>query len=95
MADGSNIECGAIADISVVADLYKQLNSALEQDGPVTLNAGEIERIDTAALQMFACFVQEVKKRHRDVSWKEPTEALLRSASYLGMQQVLLLEEQY
>lgn len=93
MSNEINIECGEIVDISAVSDLYQQLNGALEKDGPVTLNAGAIERIDTAALQMFACFVQEVKKRHRDVSWKAPTEALLRSAHFLGMKQVLLLDE--
>ena len=88
-----NIECGEVVDISKVSEMYQRLNEALEQEGPVSLHAGAIERIDTAALQMFVSFFQEVKKRHRDVSWKAPTEVLLRSAKFLGMSQILLLEE--
>ena len=93
MAAGSNIECGEIVDISSVSELYQKLNEVLEDDGAVTLNAGAIERIDTAALQMFACFMQEIIKRNRDVSWKAPSEALRRSADFLGMTQVLKLNE--
>jgi len=93
MANRSTIECGEIVDISAVAELYQQLNNALDSDGAVTLNAGAIERVDTAALQMFACFVQEIIKRHRDVSWNAPSEALRRSADFLGMTQVLKLNE--
>jgi len=94
MSSELNVECGEVVDISVVSDLYQQLNDVLQQDGPVTLNAGSIERIDTAALQMFVCFIQEVKNRDRMVYWHAPTEALLRSANYLGLKQVLLLNEQ-
>jgi ABC-type transporter Mla MlaB component len=86
-----SIDCGEVVDISTVNELYQQLNGVLEQDGPVNLNAGAIERIDTAALQMFVCFIQEVKRRHREVHWQTPSEALLRSANYLGLKQVLQL----
>ena len=86
-----NIECGEVVDISAVTDLYQHLSAALEQEGSIGLNAAAIERIDAAALQMFACFIQEVKKRNRDIYWKTPTEALLRSANLLGMKPVLCL----
>lgn len=89
----TTIECGDVVDISRVSDLYQQLNEALEGDDGISFNAGAIERIDAAALQMFACFIQEIKKRSRHVHWTNPTEALLRSASLLGMKQALLLEE--
>ena len=92
--DEIKIECGEIVDISAVSDLHQRLNAALEQDGPIGLNAEAIERIDTAALQMFVCFVQEVKKRNRDIYWKAPTEALLRSANLLGLKSTLMLESQ-
>lgn len=89
-----NIECGEVVDISAVADLYQRLDAALEQEGSIGLNAGAIERVDAAALQLFACFIQEVKKRNRDVYWMAPTEALLRSARLLGMKPVLLLADE-
>ena len=93
MADEINIECGDVVDISRVSELYQQLSSALEQDGPVTLHAETVERIDTAGLQMFVCFIQEVKKRDRVVHWQAPSEALLRSANYLGLKKILHLNE--
>ena len=91
MSGEAKIECGEVVDISTASDLYQQLNNVLQQEGPVTLNAESIERIDTAALQMFVCFVQEVQRRNRQVHWQSPTEALLRSANHLGLKQVLHL----
>lgn len=93
MSGEVNIRCGEVLDISAVADLYQQLNHALEQEGVVNLQADSIERIDTAGLQVFVSFIQEMKRRDRVLHWQDPSEALMRSANYLGLKKILLLDE--
>ncbi|MFO7602360.1 MAG: STAS domain-containing protein [Gammaproteobacteria bacterium] len=87
-----SFECGVVVDIARVGEVYQQLSLLLAQDDAISLNAAAIERIDAAALQMFASFIQEVSKRQRSIHWHEPSEALRRAAGLVGMKKALLLD---
>lgn len=83
------VRCGESLDISCVRALHQELSDALGKPLPVMIDAGRVERVDTAALQLFAAFCQQAKSRKLPVQWSSPSEALCRSARLLGLDESL------
>jgi anti-anti-sigma regulatory factor len=90
--DAHTISCSESMDISVVAEIQLQLINALESGKTVILDAHQVERADTAALQVLSAFFQDAKTQAQKVAWKEPSDALCRSAALLDLSNVLNLE---
>jgi len=79
------VECGEMLDISRVSEFYAELKMVLEDDKAIELDGSKIERIDTAGLQLLVTFCQQLKAKNRPVQWREPSEALQRSAQLVGL----------
>jgi ABC-type transporter Mla MlaB component len=84
-------EIQSVQDISSVAELHKELKKLLNYE-KVILDGGNIERIDTASLQLIFAWLEEAKNNNIEVSWRSPSEALLNSVGLVGMKDVLLLD---
>ena len=69
----------------------KRLSDLLQKEPPLSLNAAELSRVDTAAIQLLAAFVIEVKSSNIEFSWVEPSEMLKSTAQRLGMSEYLAL----
>ena len=87
------IICEDVMDISAVAGLKSQLVEALESGLPVVLDAKQVERADTAALQLLSAFFQDASAKKQDIQWRAPSEALSRSSALLGLSELLHLED--
>ena len=77
--------------ISQAEHLYGQLQEALLQEGSIEVDASGVERIDTAILQMFLAFRNELLKRHADFRWLKPSDHLVSSANLFGISEQLNL----
>lgn len=86
------IPCEESLDISTVAELRALLLQALEGKQPVVLEAAEITRIDTSALQVLVAFFQDARAQEIPVRWQAPSEVLRRSASLVGLTKLLELD---
>lgn len=60
-------------------------------ESAVTLDGRQVERTDTAALQLLLLFRRELALRGANLSWFGASEALLEAASLLGLTQTLEL----
>lgn len=58
---------------------------------PLEVNAGAVERIDTAGLQLLACLVRGRAAMGGSVRWAAVSPALQRGAARLGMLEILSL----
>lgn len=87
------IICEEVMDISTVAGIKLQLVEALESGLPVMLDAKQVERADTAALQVLSAFFQEASAKKQDIQWRDPSDALSRSSALLGLSELLQLED--
>lgn len=83
------VRCGESLDISCARELHQELSKALGKALPVMIDAGRVERVDTAALQLFAAFWLQARLRKLPVQWSSPSEVLCRSARLLGLDQSL------
>lgn len=98
MSDESNTDTreiifNEVMDISSVADIKAQLVEALESGQPVILDATQVERADTAALQVLGAFFHDAETRNQSIQWREPSESLGRSSTLLGLSELLHLTD--
>lgn len=89
--DSQIMDCGEVLDIATTAELRTHLLAVLESGQPAVLDASQVERIDTAALQVLCAFVQDANSLEQTVQWKDPSEVLSRSAELLGLSALLNL----
>ncbi len=55
----------------------------------VVLNGGEVERVDTAFLQLLMLFRRELETRGGSLKWHGVSEALAEGAALLGLTRIL------
>ena len=77
--------------IDQARSLQAQLVDRLDQAEPVLLDGGEIQRIHTAAVQLFCLFCRDRRGGGRDVVWQRPSAALRSAAALLGVTTLLQL----
>ncbi|WP_162932237.1 STAS domain-containing protein [Solimonas sp. K1W22B-7] len=80
--------------IDVAGALYRDLLARVDHPGLVTLDAQDVARIHTAALQLFCMFCQDRRAAGRETQWHQPTEALRSAAALLGVTTLLQLARQ-
>ena len=85
------IHCDACLDIAGVGELYAKLREALEARRSIVLEAAQVERIDTAALQTLCAFFQEAQTRDVVVQWQQPSVAVQTAARRLNLSLCLAL----
>lgn len=73
------------------AQLLGQLLLHIEHSSPVYIDAAQVERVDTAALQLLVAFLNDRKAEQRAVVWLDCSDALLRAARALGLSRDLAL----
>lgn len=89
----SRITLGTNPDIAGAGKLYGRLKKCAAKETDVNLHAGKVETIDTISLQLLLCFIRQVRANGNTVNWKSPSEALLRTATLVGLDAELLLTE--
>lgn len=88
----TELDCGSTLDISCVGEFRAQCLDALNDGQNVMLKADELERTDTAALQVLVALFQDAKLQQKTVEWQAPSEALCQSAALLGLTELLQLQ---
>jgi len=73
-------------DIATIEPLLRLLETALAaKQSALVLDAGQVGRVDAAALQLLAVFCREARTQGYSVRWKNPSGALLRAAEWIGL----------
>lgn len=101
MSESMDITKGMITfddtlDITLATIYYEQLsqllNEKLTQKKDIILNAGNIERIDGAGLQLLVAFFQAAELMHIRVQWQGCSEAVKKSVKLSGLTGFLRIE---
>ena len=72
-------------DITLVRDLYAQLQQARRAKQPVIIDAERVERVDTAVLQLLCAFVQDAKASGVTLQWRHPSAPVRQAARLLDL----------
>ena len=88
----TTIECAESVDIRFVEDIQATLIEAIDQGKPTRINAKNVERIDTAGLQLFSSFMNDAQLKGIKVEWDQPSEVVIKAAKLTGLSSVLNLD---
>lgn len=88
----SSITLPATLTIQSVATDHKELCDRISSlETPVQLEAGAVEEIDTAGMQLLLALVNELNSQSITSEWQTPSEVLIQTAAILGMTEALAL----
>lgn len=79
----------SVLDATQGMNLHTALSQLLENPAPVSLNASQVERVDTLALQVLLAFVMARRSAGQVVGWTEVSTEFRRATDLLGMSQPL------
>jgi ABC-type transporter Mla MlaB component len=82
--ESTEIRLPADLGIEQAAPLKATLIAHLEEAAPVVLNGAEVQRLHTAAMQLFCLFCRDRRGNGREVLWQQPSAALRSAAALLG-----------
>lgn len=85
----TKIQLAANLSISEAENLYKGLAKVFKRKPPLVLDASKVERVDTASIQVLACFCHSAHERDIELSWHKPSINFCRAAELAGLNTVL------
>jgi ABC-type transporter Mla MlaB component len=92
-APSAVIALASHCSVKDAAALKATLTAAVEAPEQVTLDAGAVERIDTATMQLLCAFVRDRSAGARATVWSGESKALREAAKLLGAAAMLALPE--
>jgi ABC-type transporter Mla MlaB component len=81
----NEIDVGEQLTIAHCAQIYPQLLSAMAEGQAVSINASRVERVDTAALQLFFSFQRDAREQGLVTIWSKPSKVFCDAVDTLGM----------
>jgi ABC-type transporter Mla MlaB component len=91
--DRTEIVLKGMLDVGETRAAHGKLAEALTRALPLELRASEMERVDTAGLQLLIVFLRAAHERGLQVRWGDPGAALAASAQLLGLGEALELPQ--
>lgn len=91
MAQIGEIQLPAHLTINKVPALQEMLERFAEDSSQdrVVIHAAQVERVDTAGIQLLYAFVREAQRRGIALEWDQPSAKLATAAELLGMRSKL------
>jgi ABC-type transporter Mla MlaB component len=78
-------------NVKDAAELKQTLCLHLDDAGPVTVDVGSVERVDTSTMQVLCAFVGDRGARERKVEWLGDASVIRDAARLLGVESMLCL----
>jgi ABC-type transporter Mla MlaB component len=85
MTAKTSCSCGVSLSVAEAAGLKSRIQKALQKSSTIELNASEVQKADTAGLQLVLALIREVANADGRVVWKNPSKALIDAANLLGL----------
>lgn len=92
MASGSTLKLPEEISIANVNEWKGKLVDFMSEPSPYTLDGSELQRLDTAAIQLLLAFTTKLGSKETNFSWQSPSPALLKTADLLGLKEALSIK---
>lgn len=84
-SDKKMIDCGEALTIANAAEIHQSLQAALSESLHLELKADEVDKVDSAGLQVILALFKEIEKVSGKVEWNTPSDVLKQAAITLGI----------
>ena len=88
----TTLDLPANLTISTAEALHEKLEPLLLKDSDIAIVGKDVERVDTAGLQLVLAFKNALVKRNLGFTWKNYSDALFNAALQLGLEKHLALD---
>jgi len=78
--------------VSQVEELYQQLIHELHEVRDINIDASEVNRIDTATIQLLCALQKQLHASGHRIVWHGKSEALVEAVKDLGLSEFLTLQ---
>lgn len=78
--------------IAAAEELGRKLEESFQQASPTSVDASEVERVDTTTMQLLYSFVRSMAELGMDVSIVQPSESFCEGANRLGFRELFKLD---
>ena len=85
MSDVVVIELPERMDIAAAESTHVTLENVIQEGKPVSLSAANVNKLDTAGVQVLVGFFTEAQNHHINVAWQEPSETILNTFTFLSL----------
>lgn len=79
--------------IDMAQDFYAELDSALQSESDVEIDGSNVERVDSAGIQLLLSFKNEFEKHSSQIQWLGASDSLRATAEQLGVESELRFPE--
>lgn len=79
-------------DITMINSFYDELKTLLTKSSVIIINAQEVKRLDTSAIQLICSWYTEATSKGIDVKWKNIDGVFYNSVKLLGVSNILALD---
>ena len=79
----------AVLNISQARTLHAQLDHVLMQPMTLVLDAGQVEQVDTATMQVLAGFCRHRREQNAPIRWLAVSPAVQQASHLLGLDSLL------
>lgn len=93
MSDVVVVELPERMDIAAADSTHVTLENVIQEGKPVTLSAANVNKVDTAGVQILASFFAEAKQHHIDVRWRDASETILNTFTFLNLSDQVGLDD--
>ena len=80
--------------IEAASELHRELVAHVEDPAPVVIEAEDVTRIHTAALQLFCLFCRDRRAQGYRTDWRAPSNAMRAAAALLGVTTLLNMSQE-
>ena len=87
--DAGTVVLATHPGIKNTAEIKDQLAAAHSASSEVVVDAGKVESIDTAALQLLVAFANSMRKESRTLEWRQTSTVFCEMADLLGLRESL------
>jgi len=84
-----DINLGTSLTIRDISDLMEELNELDNEKNELVFESEQLEKVDTAALQLLLGFYLNATGAGKKVIWHKPSEAFCHAAGLLGLHEIL------
>ncbi len=91
--EDSKIILDATLNIQNVSKLYEQMNTLLDKQERIEIDASSVSSVDTATLQLLVVLKQTAIKLHKEIIIDFPSDNFVEAAELLGLSEMLEVDQ--
>jgi len=90
---GQLLKLDSVLVINDAREIYAKLDTLIQSNQNILIDASSVEVIDTAVLQLLVAFIKKTRLQNTETNWENPSDEFVSRAEKLGLVESLGIAE--